>query len=84
MSFLNHKKPSKPFHRELTASPVEQKEPGEDLESESIRFNEEPETLGRKSPAALFGSQKIGQVVIPLQLQEAITTIIEGELTLFL
>jgi hypothetical protein len=34
----------------------------------------------RKSPAALFGSSRIGAVVIPLELQNSITNLIEGVL----
>jgi len=34
----------------------------------------------RKSPAALFGSQSIGQVVLPLELQNSINLLISGEL----
>lgn len=33
----------------------------------------------RKSPAALFGSQSIGQVVLPLELQNSISFLISGE-----
>jgi hypothetical protein len=32
----------------------------------------------RKSPAAAFGSRQIGAVVLPLELQNAITRLIEG------
>jgi len=38
----------------------------------------EPRAL-RKSPAAHFGSQKIGAVVIPSELQESIETLISGK-----
>ncbi|KAH6916649.1 3-methyl-2-oxobutanoate hydroxymethyltransferase [Coprinopsis sp. MPI-PUGE-AT-0042] len=51
------------------------------IEGESLAVEqEEPyeHDLERKSPAALFGSQKIGQVVIPQQLQDAITEIINA------
>jgi hypothetical protein len=33
----------------------------------------------RKSPAALFGSQSIGQVVLPVELQKSISMLISGE-----
>jgi hypothetical protein len=32
----------------------------------------------RKSPAALFGSQSIGQVVLPFELQKSISLLISG------
>jgi hypothetical protein len=35
----------------------------------------------RKSPAAEFGSRKIGAVVLPLQLQESVTRLIESAFT---
>ena len=35
---------------------------------------------GRKSPAAAFGSQRIGAVVLPLELQSTISRMISGEL----
>lgn len=37
------------------------------------------EDLPRKSPAALFGSQRIGAVVLPLELQDTIQCLIYGE-----
>jgi hypothetical protein len=59
---------------ELTGTAVE----SEALAEEPEESFEEEGDFERKSPAALFGSQKIGQVVIPQQLQDAITEIING------
>ena len=38
----------------------------------------------RKSPAAEFGSRRIGAVVLPDQLQESVTRLIESTFTLIL
>lgn len=35
----------------------------------------------RKSPAALFGSQRFGAIMIPFELQETITKLIAGKRT---
>lgn len=35
---------------------------------------------GRKSPAAAFGSQSIGAVVLPFEMQSAISRLVAGEL----
>jgi hypothetical protein len=40
---------------------------------------ETDENLPRKSPAALFGSQRTGSVVLPLELQDQIQCLISGE-----
>ena len=34
----------------------------------------------RKSPAAFYGSQQIGQVILPNQLQNTINVLISGEI----
>jgi hypothetical protein len=76
MSLVNHKtRPSPP--RELEAFPVE-----ETLdEASKIDGSHDPfpeDHLQRKSPAAHFGSQQIGSVVIPFELQKSINLLIAG------
>ncbi|TFK26729.1 3-methyl-2-oxobutanoate hydroxymethyltransferase [Coprinopsis marcescibilis] len=63
-------------HRELTAVPVEFEE--RDVVFEGTKEIIPGGRLDRKSPAAIFGSQQFGQVVMPMELQEAIGSIIEG------
>ncbi|EAU92266.1 3-methyl-2-oxobutanoate hydroxymethyltransferase [Coprinopsis cinerea okayama7 len=75
MAFANHNPALQPKHRELTAEPVAEAE--EALEEVYESFESPEDTLDRKSPAALFGSQKIGQVVVPQQLQDAIVALID-------
>lgn len=55
--------------------------PRTDVDSEDILAdeNEPHESLGRKSPAAAFGSQRIGAVQLPLELQDSITRLIAGQ-----
>jgi hypothetical protein len=56
----------------------------EDVEgsvSETLEEEEEidmPQSKERKSPAATFGSRGIGAVVLPLELQEAIRSVVNG------
>ncbi len=49
----------------------------------SVELDAQDDSLGhketRKSPAAAFGSQRIGAVVLPLDLQSAISQIVAGE-----
>ena len=71
MSLMYHKPRAQPVPRELEALPVEEQE-------EELNFEEYVDDTHRKSPAALFGSQGIGAVVVPHQLQSAVTSIIEG------
>lgn len=60
-----------PHRHELTAYPTDS-EPGT-----LTHLDDEPHTpMDRKSPAALFGSQKIGAVVIPQELQQTISGLI--------
>lgn len=76
MSLLNHKPKLRPIHRELEAEPVEEGQSGEGPAYEEEEYFDDTH---RKSPAALYGSRRIGAVVIPQQLQSAVTSIIEGE-----
>lgn len=71
----NPKGAALPSRRELEALPVEGNEgsllPSDDVPHEEYSL--------RKSPAAHFGSQRIGAVILPLELQASITSIIAGE-----
>jgi hypothetical protein len=62
-------------HRhELTAYPTDSET------GEPTHLDDEAHTsMDRKSPAALFGSQRIGAVVIPQELQQTISGLISGE-----
>lgn len=62
--------------RELEPVAIEYPEEAEDAEV----FVEDHSERGehRKSPAARFGSKKIGAVVMPTELQKSITTLIDG------
>ena len=63
-----------PHRHELIAYPIDS-EP-----STVTHLDDEPNIpMDRKSPAALFGSQRIGSVVIPQELQQAISGLISGE-----
>lgn len=75
---LSHHKPRPTYPpRELEVFPMEQVSQAEILVHEPEEDLEE-EYWGRKSPAAHFGSQQIGAVVLPFQLQTAINTVISG------
>jgi hypothetical protein len=75
---------SRPASRELEAFPAELDE-GVDVVGGDVLedLGEEDDHAGprdaRKSPAALFGSQSIGQVVLPLELQNSINLLIAGD-----
>lgn len=73
ISLLNHKPRTQPEPRELEAFPIA---------AEERAFEEEVAELDsdthRKSPAALFGSRRIGAVIVPKQLCSAVTSLIEG------
>ena len=74
LSLLNHKvRYQQP--RELETVPME--ESGQKISA--FYEDVEEEKRERKSPAALFGSQRIGAVVLPLQLQSAIDLIIASK-----
>lgn len=45
-------------------------------------YDQKSDDLPRKSPAALFGSQRLGAVVLPLELQDAIQRLISGKCSL--
>ena len=93
ISLLKHKQNShsvvvhpRPPPRELEAFDVELEE-GEVREVVAGTVTEEREGEedyhvgprdARKSPAALFGSQSIGQVILPLELQNSINRLIAG------
>ncbi|KAK2461490.1 hypothetical protein APHAL10511_005953 [Amanita phalloides] len=72
MSLLNHKNSS--THRELQVYPGEL---AERTDSNIVEPVEEDVGLGRKSPAAEFGSQKIGAVILPSQLTKSICQLIQ-------
>lgn len=62
-------------------SPMQREISTDDWEPMDFSENRiEPEQQGgeRKSPAALFGSQRIGAVTLPLELQSAINLLIAG------
>lgn len=77
ISLTNSKPHSPPTRRELDILPLEG--------TEAVEKFEEPEQDlaqdygGRKSPAAHFGSQRIGSVVLPLELQNSINLLISGK-----
>jgi hypothetical protein len=69
-------------HRELEVFP-----PGLALVNEVDTENDVTDEEGhkeRKSPAALFGSDRIGAVVLPLELQKSISLLISGRSLTFL
>ena len=70
MSLLKHK--NAPSHKFLEILFEES-----DNSKRGEPFEEDLE-LGRKSPAADFGSQKIGAVVLPSQLAKSINQLIQG------
>ncbi|KAI0081133.1 Rsm22-domain-containing protein [Panus rudis PR-1116 ss-1] len=66
-----------PAPRELEVFPNEEAPEVNYLTPKELDSLEEPEDkTHRKSPAALFGSQRIGAVVLPLELQNTINRII--------
>ena len=80
MSLLHHK--SRHHHAEDTRPKLRELEvyPEQDLVSEVVPNEEESESrMSRKSPAAIFGSQSIGAVIIPDELRESVQTLISGE-----
>lgn len=82
MSLLNHKTK----HHTSDASKASLREL-ELLSSEAEELEElelEPdERVGRKSPAARFGSQQVGAVILPEELQESINSIIQGSFLVY-
>lgn len=89
ISLKKHKLQPPIPHRELevvageSVSKAHQIKPEEwtalDAVSENLLHIEEDDKERRKSPAALFGSNQIGTVVIPLELQSSINLLIAGE-----
>ncbi|KAH9050521.1 Rsm22-domain-containing protein [Lactarius hengduanensis] len=69
-SVLDQKLNAPPRVHELTAYPTDS-EP-----VDLTQLDDEPHALERKSPAALFGSQRLGAVVVPQELQQTISGLI--------
>lgn len=79
ISLTSHKHiAAKRSPRELEAFVIEELEAAENVEDSVEDFSERNEH--RKSPAARFGSKKIGAVVLPAELQKSITALIDGVL----
>ncbi|KAF5332576.1 hypothetical protein D9611_005065 [Ephemerocybe angulata] len=74
ISLQNHKAQPQPVPRELEALSIEPQEE-QALGEEFLEYGHD---MHRKSPAALFGSQRIGAVVIPTELQAAVTSVINN------
>lgn len=72
---LSHGGPSTP--RQLELIPKETFD--ENSEDAWTDETEDQQLLSRKSPAALFGSQGIGAVQLPLELQDTISRLIAGQ-----
>ncbi|KAH8099692.1 mitochondrial small ribosomal subunit Rsm22-domain-containing protein [Cristinia sonorae] len=69
-----------PAPRELELFPADSDFDDDYLTSAELDSQDEPldSKEKRKSPAALFGSRRIGAVVLPLELQNSITRLIAG------
>lgn len=66
-------------HRELEVYPEDSLEGDDYLTSEQLDDLEVPEDKHtRKSPAAHFGSQRFGTIVLPSELQDTISKLITG------
>lgn len=72
--------PAARAHRELEVYPSEEAlvETGFDVEPFDPLLDDFDPRDGRKSPAAAFGSQRIRQVVLPMELQRSIDRLISG------
>lgn len=79
ISLANYKMQSQPSRRELEVMDTSKNPVGGILEDSEL----DGELPARKSPAALFGSQGIGAVILPAELQESIDTLISGQLRRF-
>lgn len=68
-------------HQELEVYPPEASPEFDYLTSEELDAleNDSSERRERKSPAALFGSQRLGAVVLPDELQATVSRLISGE-----
>jgi len=75
ISLLNHKSQHRHVHRELEVLST-----GVDEADVQHEATNEQDYVERKSPAAHFGSQGIGTVVLPFELQKSIDTLISGRL----
>lgn len=72
ITLLNHKPQDQTVYKELEV--VQEAGPSLDYEEDELPS----EKATRKSPAATFGSKQIGAVILPLELQNAISALIEG------
>uniref|UniRef100_A0A0W0FSA2 Rsm22-domain-containing protein n=1 Tax=Moniliophthora roreri TaxID=221103 RepID=A0A0W0FSA2_MONRR len=78
IALTRHKTPAPSPPRELDVLPPETT--GITLRKASLGENwDSAEFLERKSPAAAFGSQRIGSVLLPLELQTSINALISAE-----
>lgn len=77
ISLINHKTRPSP-HRELEVFPAEEVL-NETVEIDGSHDTSMEDHLRRKSPAAHFGSQQIGSVVIPFELRKSINLLIAGQ-----
>jgi hypothetical protein len=67
--------------RELEAFAVDELEEAQAEDAEDSVEDSSERNEHRKSPAARFGSKKIGAVVLPAELQKSITALIDGVLS---
>ena len=72
ITLLNHKVQDQAVYKELEV--VQEADPSPDYEEDELPS----EKATRKSPAATFGGKRIGAVILPLELQNAISALIEG------
>ena len=79
ISLAQHKVSEPPEPRELdvlpTTKPHSESVLDLNLVDEDVDWSESSE---RKSPAALFGSQRIGAILLPVELQNSINIVING------
>lgn len=81
ISLKNHKVKPRPPPRELEAFPITLDESL--VVDESVELEEEEyldHRKERKSPAARFGSQQIGTIIVPSELQKSIGIVIGGRM----
>ncbi|KAK0199070.1 mitochondrial small ribosomal subunit Rsm22-domain-containing protein [Armillaria mellea] len=71
ITLLNHKVQDQTIYKELEV--VQEADPSLDYEEDELPS----EKASRKSPAATFGGKRIGAVILPLELQNAISALIE-------